>query len=67
MQDDAPDPATVTVQTGLVRYLLNGLGRDKTAGVMLVQLLGQQRLKIQIFPAGARPVGFDQRAHVYVR
>ncbi len=67
VQDDAPDPATVTVQTGLVRYLLNGLGRDKTAGVMLVQLLGQQRLKIQIFPAGARPVGFDQRAHVYVR
>lgn len=81
VQPGAHDPATVTVQAGLIKYqLLDPGGGDSTRpaadseslkarGVLLVQLLGERKLNVEYFPSPAvdTVAGFTSQASVYER
>ncbi|MEO7361645.1 MAG: hypothetical protein ABI120_15045 [Gemmatimonadaceae bacterium] len=67
-ENSDPDPATVTVSSGLIAYKTTmTLGRIAN-GWMLVQMLSDERIRVQYFSgATERPTGFGGDAQVYVR
>jgi len=81
IQARAPDPATVSQETGLVKYELAAINRraptpselspapPASSGVLCVQLLGERALKAQYFPGQSAKdvVGFTPLACLYVR
>lgn len=66
---DAPRPASVSVATGMVAYrLLYTDARDAQAGLMLVRMLADDRIRVQVLAGSQATDGaFDDRAQVYVR
>ena len=77
VQDGAPNPATVSVASGLVTYRLYqksppvSEGGDKStvqSGVLLVRMLDDSRIRVEAFPgASAAPNGFTSAAVIYLR
>lgn len=69
LPDDAPRPSEVTVAHGKVAYRL--MYTESTTvqyGLMLVQMLTDDRLKIQVFVGSqARDADFDGGAQIYLR
>ncbi len=87
---NSPDPANVSVETGLVKYELVGYGyyngdeewdiitlvkglkvknNDDVRGVVLFQLIEDQKLKVEIFPNETAETvsGFTEDSMIYVR
>jgi hypothetical protein len=76
---EAPDPATVTMESGLVQYkLLDPYQREnreggnrplRVRGVLLVQLTGKDTLRVEYFEGkpGAEIKGFTAHASLYRR
>ena len=63
-----PDPAQVRVASGKVAYRLLYLGDNSRAGLMLVQLLDDTRMKVQVFPGSSANDGdFTASALIYTR
>jgi len=78
-----PDPATVGVESGVVRYELVPIGlnltqsgsvvlnpqNDNVQGVLLVQMLDRQKVRMEVFPGltASQVTGFTANAAVYVR
>lgn len=67
-ESSAPDPATISVANGLVAYKTTAtLGRI-ASGWMLVQMLSEDRIRVQYFSgAASQPVGFTVAAQEYSR
>jgi hypothetical protein len=63
-----PDPNQVSLASGKVAYRLLYLGDDSRAGLMLVQLLDDTRIKLQVFPGSTANDGdFTSAALIYSR
>ena len=63
-----PDPATVTVASGLVAYQLIPPGGSDSLGWLLVQMTAADRIRVQFFAAAtARPSAFTTAAQDYLR
>ena len=76
VQDGAPDPADVNVASGVVTYRLfqklpavsEGNGRGNALGVLLVQMLDENRIRVEAFPGNpSATVSFTQNAKIYTR
>ncbi len=81
VRGNAPDPAKVSVQDGLVKYELvwgrlgtagqrqERLDADVTQGVVLAQLQADGRLKLEVFPRRNAPevTGFTAAARLLER
>lgn len=98
IKGNAPDPAVVSVASGLVKYELTGIeyldeyrhiwnrnefvkiskaiesgpiidGVERVNGVALVQMLGERKLKFEVFPGKTAPevAGFTNLAKTYER
>ncbi|MBI4502636.1 MAG: hypothetical protein HY700_15935 [Gemmatimonadetes bacterium] len=76
VQDGAPDPARVSVASGLVEYRLfqknppasEGDLKGAALGAMLVRMLDESRIRVEIFPgSGAVASGFTAEAKIYTR
>lgn len=68
--DGSPDPADVTTATGRVGYrLVNSSSRVGTGvGVLVVQMLADDRIRVEAFPAGtSTSADFSAAALVYTR
>lgn len=65
---NAPDPAVVTVQSGLVRYALYRGLAPASVGTMLVEMQTADRIRVEITaaPVSAAP-DFTSAAQIYVR
>jgi hypothetical protein len=68
VQPGAPDPAKVSAETALVKYRLARIGGENS-GLLLVQLLGVDRLTVEYFAGSTSDdvKDFDQRASIYER
>jgi len=82
VQPGAPDPASVTAESGLVKYQIHqalspGEARKATSenrpavkkNLLIVQLIGEHKLKVEYFPAelDVEPNGFTSAAAIYER
>lgn len=80
VKGNAPDPADVSPATGMVKYELvpwksTGVSRqisnDESTilGVFLVQMLGDRKIKIEVFPgkSASQVSGFTAKAQIYNR
>lgn len=63
----APDPATVGVAQGVVKYTLWNPFDHFRVGTMLVQLTDESHLKVEVFPGTAEVSAFDLNAKIYAR
>jgi hypothetical protein len=73
----APDPATVSAETGLVKYRLNNPKEetllDSTSqrgeGILLVQLVGEGKVEAEYFPGNTlgEIAGFTRKSSIYER
>ena len=66
---DQPDPREVSVDSGMVIYLLTPSTADESEGVALVEMIGDRTVKVEVFP-GLTPdevVGFTDAVRVYER
>lgn len=65
---NAPDPATVSVASGLVAYDLTLPGAFEDYGWLLVQMTAADRIRIEFFAqAKSKPAAFTSAAQDYVR
>lgn len=65
---NSPDPATVSVATGMVAYQGFPLVGQTGQGWMLVQMLSDERIKVEYFQgATGKPSAFTAAAQEYVR
>ncbi len=66
-----PLPRDVSVASGLVRYTLSGASAQVVTGVptarMLVQMLDDQRIRVEMFDLSANAAAFTDNARVFVR
>lgn len=68
VQGNAPDPASVNVATGKVVYTLVPYGGASQPGKLAVQLIADDRIRIQVFPGSTDPnPAFTSAAVEYVR
>lgn len=67
VQSDAPDPADVSVSSGTVRYQLFYFPQAQPAGAMLVQMLADDRIKVETFANVSSAPDFTDRALSYIR
>ncbi|MDO8452410.1 MAG: hypothetical protein Q7S79_01515 [bacterium] len=74
IKDNAPDPAKVGVESGLIKYELVGtVSADSPpgapAGTVLLQLTEKNKLKLELFPgkSGDQVNGFTSSALIYER
>ena len=91
VKGNAPDPATVSTASGLVKYELvaggylteegkdwdrvsfakisKGFGYDQVAGVALVQMISDRKIKLEVFPGktASQVSGFTENAKIYER
>ena len=73
VRGNAPDPADVTPASGLIKYEITrtGLGgvNEETRGSLLVQMLGERRIKMEVFleQAPDQVQGFTSAARIYER
>ena len=68
VQGNAPDPATVTVATGKVVYKLIPYGGPSQPGMLAVQLIAEDRIRIEVFLNSTDPnPAFTTGAREYVR
>lgn len=73
--DTDPLPRTISVASGVVRYTLIGWGETSSprirsgnpAARMLVQMLDDQRIKVEIFPLTSSATAFTASAREFVR
>ena len=67
--DDAPAPSSVSVASGKVAYRLMYTGSTQVQyGLMLVQMLADDRIRIEVFPGSQAATGeFTAAAHVFLR
>tara|TARA_Y100001947_G_scaffold136896_1_gene125521 strand:+ start:72 stop:1892 length:1821 start_codon:yes stop_codon:yes gene_type:complete len=66
---DQPDPREVSVDSGMVTYLLTPSTTNDSDGVALVEMIGDRTVKVEVFP-GLAPdevVGFTDAVRVYER
>ena len=66
---DQPDPREVSVDSGMVTYLLTPSTTNDSDGVALVEMIGDRTVKVEVFP-GLTPdevVGFTDAVRVYER
>jgi len=65
---DAPRPENVSVASGKVSYRLMYLAANQQSGLMLVEMLAPDRIRVEVFEGSqAATADFDGRAQVYVR
>jgi hypothetical protein len=65
---EAPRPETVSVATGVVGYRLLYLEGNQQSGLMLVEMLAPDRIRVEVFEGSqAATAAFDGRAQIYVR
>jgi hypothetical protein len=63
-----PRPRDVSVGSGLVRYTVTRAGIDGPVGHLLVQMLDDQRIRVELIaPASEPAAAFTPAARVYVR
>lgn len=62
-----PDPATVSVSSGLVMYQVKLQGAFETYGWLLVQMTAADRIRVEFFAGPSRPAAFTSGAQEYVR
>lgn len=63
-----PDPATVSVSSGLIAYQVRLSGAVSPYGWLLVQMTAADRIRVEfVAGAGQRPTGFTTAAQDYVR
>jgi len=83
VKGNKPDPADVSVETGLVKYELLGkehidhptlgfrvgVSTDEVLGVFLVQMLDDRTIKTEVFPkkTASQVTGFTSNAKIYER
>ena len=77
VQDEAPDPATVSVASGKVTYRLfqkqppvseGGEKGTTQLGLMIVQMLNDTRIRVQVFPGSSvTAADFTSDAKIYLR
>jgi hypothetical protein len=67
VQQGAPDPAGVSLSSGPVTYRLSISTGSTPSATLLVQMVADDRLKAEVFPAGATPTGFTSAALTYLR
>ena len=66
--DDAPRPEDVSVSTEKVAYRLMYMEGATQAGLMIVQMIDSNHIKIEVFPdSQATDADFDSNAKVYAR
>ena len=66
--DGSPDPGSVSQATGRVGYQLVSRGNRQPVRVLVVQLLADDRLRIETFPVGTPlSADFTAAAQVYIR
>ena len=61
------DPAQVSVASGLLAYRDTPTGPQNRAGWVLVQMLADDRIKIEYFSGDTRPLAFSSAAQEYLR
>jgi len=62
-----PDPATVSVSTGLVAYQVKLPGAFESYGWLLVQMTAADRIRVEFFPGSSRPAALTSGAQEYLR
>ena len=63
-----PDPATVSVSSGLVAYQCASVLGLSQSGWVLVQMITDERMRVEYFASpAARPTAFTSAAQEYVR
>ena len=62
-----PDPATITVASGIVAYKGTPTTGLIAPGWVLVQLLSDERLRVEYFSVASKPSTFTSAAQEYVR
>ena len=77
VEGNAPDPATVTASSGIVRYEVKTWSGDSVrtslnlpiVGVVALQVLAGRQLRVEYFPGvrAAAVAGFDAAARIYER
>lgn len=66
--DDAPDPATVSVSSGRIVYPLLYTESRTQWGLMVVQMLDDETVRLQVFPGSQQSTAdFDAGAFTYKR
>jgi len=66
---NSPDPSTVSISSGLIKYDISVANPMKTPGVLLVQMLDAQTIRVEVFPH-VTPLdvsGFTASAQTYIR
>jgi hypothetical protein len=61
------DPGQVSTTSGLLAYRDTPTGLQNRAGWVLVQMLADDRIKIEYFSGDPRPLGFSNAAQEYIR
>jgi hypothetical protein len=61
------DPAQVSTASGLLSYRDTPTGQQNRAGWVLVQMLSDDRIKIEYFSGDTRPLAFSSAAQEYIR
>jgi len=64
---NAPDPATITKDSGTVVLKLTGRWDTKIIDTMVVQITGDESIKIEAFPGDVANPQFTDKALTYVR
>jgi len=71
VKGNTPDPADVTPASGVIKYELEGRGYyvGQSLGVFLVQMLGDRRIKVEVYPGktSSEVSGFTEAANIYER
>ena len=69
VQAGAPDPADVSPSSGKISYQLFSMPQaQQPAGVMIVQMMAEDRIQVETFPAGTpTTVAFTSAAVSYIR
>jgi hypothetical protein len=63
----APDPSVVSTANGVVAYRDTPTGPQNRAGWVLVQMLAEDRIKIEYFAGDQQPLAFSSAAQEYIR
>lgn len=61
------DPAQASTASGMLAYRDTPTGPQNRAGWVLVQMLADDRIKIEYFSGDSRPIGFSNAAQEYIR
>jgi hypothetical protein len=67
IDNDAPDPATISTASGLVVYHLQGVWENLGTYTLLVKMLDDERIEVEAFPGSLYDAQFTAAAVIYNR